>query len=191
MGRLTGLLSAACLLLVALGSPLAAQSPSPDATPNPAPTSLDSATPSELAGMPGAVEVLAGPEALASEYINLPLWPEVLDTLGKRPEDLQVAIAQYQDPSTSNGAYVVVVALRVDGVTAPALNAAEAVVTAAENGWDVSAILDSAEWSGTKRIFVQPGSDDRRWSMTYPSDDVLYWVAGSLVSMEDILAELP
>ncbi len=68
--------------------------------------------------------VVLGSSVLAEKSpLNLPLGPDVLETLGKQPEDLEVVLADYRDPSSDTS--VTVVALRVEGDAGDALNEAE------------------------------------------------------------------
>jgi hypothetical protein len=189
---------AALILVALLGSSVAAESTPPEqATPMPS-TGLASRVPPDLGGIPvTSTTVLSGPEVLAPEsFIQLATWPAVLDMLDRDPEDLEVAYATYED--RASGASVVLVALRVDGISAAVQNLADAQAAAAARGVDdpfrtaVYVVVEGAQLVGSRLVWVQPGSDDRtRWSITYPVDDVLYWLTGGAVPMSQVLAALP
>ncbi len=200
MGKRVGLLAG--VLVLALGSVVVAQSPSPSGTPLPspeatpmyAPNRLEFALPARLGGVELKVLGYVGQDSLMlAKGPVRPVLEQVLRDLGKTPDDLRMAVAWADVDDPTGRASFDMAAIRIVGMPGEVVGDLLIREAAEVVGRDVPPAYEWPTVIIDGRVVVtrsEPG--DESWKFLYPKGEVLF-VAGvtGRLSMEDVLAELP
>ncbi len=184
-------------LVIALGTSVVAQEPSPGTSPVLAPDDLTFTLPSSIGRYDLDISAVPMEDYLGTDEAR-ELWRDLLLPLGKEPKDVRMALG-YGHPSDPDdeslaGTGVAVIVLRVDGVMASDI--LDEWVQLLASGDDAGRTLDT-QWldiDGRQVQFAQYDIDDLNGGYLYPNGEVVFMfvVSGDgAPTPAEVMAELP